>query len=157
MLGKFIFIVWQGRGPIFLTNAFVKKQSPQNSVIYLDDVLVGSKTWEDHVLQFGIQFLPLTALQFKTEPEKVHFRRTRDWISRIHNFCMQGASNREKKRRKQWRNSLPLNQWKKSDNLQDSPINLEPSSLRMQSWQENWQNSLQKRPAGEEGICHPMP
>ncbi len=28
MLGKFIFVIWQGREHIFSANAFVKKQSP---------------------------------------------------------------------------------------------------------------------------------
>ncbi len=56
-------------------------------MIYLYDVLVGSKNVGRSHPPFGSQLLLLATLQFETDSEKVHFRRSRDWASRLYHFC----------------------------------------------------------------------
>ncbi len=62
----------------------------KNSVIYLDDVLVGSKTLEEHIHHLEDSFRRLQRYNLK-QLETVHFCSTRDRISRIHHFCMRGV------------------------------------------------------------------
>ncbi len=57
----------------------------KNSVIYLDDVLVGSKTWEEHVHHLEDSFCRLQRCNLKLNLKKC-ICRPRDRISRIHHL-----------------------------------------------------------------------
>ncbi len=104
----------------------------RNSVIYLNDVLVGSKTWEDHIQHLEDSFCQLQRYNLKLNLKKCIFAAPEiEYLG----YTISAGSIKPGKEKTQAVKEFPAPKTvkKKSDNSQDSPITLEPSSRDMQS------------------------
>ncbi len=80
----------------------------KNSVIYLNDVLVGSKTWEDHIRHLEDSFCRLQRYNLKLNLKKCIFAAPE--IEYLRYTICAGSIKPGKKRRKQCEKSPPPNQ-----------------------------------------------